>query len=197
MKNLNPEIANVLAAYNIKFIETAEDLNALITVVDENGFTRFKPNPEATANTVIIFDNENYNSAYLHEHYDVFVKNVFASVDELKAVYETEEEKNKVNDKFLTTVQKGIDNTNVFYCNSPEISNNLFVDFFAKSLHLPFDNNSTVVFFNSNVDEVFIQPEIFQPITSATFANIFSVINEDSFLLEIIDNEEISKPEQN
>lgn len=153
MKNqIHEKIVNILAKHadcNIKILTTDEDINEINEKLFsiESLYSGHDTKIITEKNTLIVFDTNDYNSAFMHEYLDSLLNNrkdisiVFNAEKSSKLVPKEALEKFIVDsqEKFNKIFTDGID---IVYCNNLSIQEKLFDQFFKKLKINQFTQNS-------------------------------------------------------
>lgn len=185
MKN---EIQEILDKHKVKVITKFEQIEEILNF---ESIKSEEPIIYTKDNTIIIFDNPDYEKAFLHENLD----NVISNKDSIHNIISipdnyVAEQKAAMYGDLQNKLNIAIPHTSLLYCNDAEISNKMFYGFF-ENLHknterfmqnknpefvgepFEFKNPPIILIINANVNAVFIDFEKVMPFNNETFINSF------------------------
>ena len=161
-------------------IETKEQLDEYIQVTKEtNGNDLFITTKaiDNSSNTVMLFDNSDINSAFLHSELTKFQENL-VDYQTANSIYDISEE--QYND-----LKADIETVRITYCNNNELIDTTFADLFKAITHLNEFKPPVLAFYNKNVSEaILLEFEVFEEINHFSFLNIFMIINNQNYFIE-------------
>lgn len=206
---MEPQIQEVLDKYNVKTITTTDEI---LKIFDIQSLRENKPKINTDKHTLIIFDTNDFNSAFMHDHLVKVLSNK-DNITELIQFPPTIPEKSLT--RVITDFQQNFsiiaETIEIFYCNDSVVHEMLFGEFFKfhrkmgiERSNLPewqklrelsmletqqFVQIPTLLMINSNVQEVFLDWESFAPFSEQNIISAFMTIYDAHKI-----NVKLSKP---
>jgi hypothetical protein len=174
----NPHYTEILERLKIGRIRTKADMERIFDTTSLSGETA---EIHVSENTLIFLDTPIFNSAYVLDEYDKFMK-IWPHYDLLSKALKNppgmdeqlfEKAKRTIHEKLLKTVP----NVKVYYCDDEDLHRELFAPF-IESRRVPIDTPPSILMISPEAKAIFIDMEMMFPLDVSKMVMAHVMLND-------------------